>query len=78
MYLYAYGTTNYAGKKEEKARQKRLLEAEEKEKKIKAEMLERQKLREEKYSIANARSLEIQKELKQLEKLKQQRESVKA
>lgn len=78
MYLYAYGTTNLAGKKEEKARQKRALEAQEKAQKIKAEMLEKQKAREDKYRIAKERSLEIQNELKRLEKLKLQRENVNA
>ena len=36
MYLYAYGTTNYADKKEERLRQKRLRKAEEKEQRLKA------------------------------------------
>ena len=76
MYLYAYGTTNYAGKKAEKARKRLLLEAQEKEQAIKSKMLERQNLREEKYRLANARSKEIQNELKRLGKLKQQSESV--
>jgi hypothetical protein len=74
MYLYAYGTTNYAIKKEEKAIQRELAEAQEKEQAIKVEMLERQKEREEKYRISNARSIEIQQEL---ERLKQQRERIK-
>ena len=74
MYLYAYGTTNYAIKKEEKAIQRKLAEAQEKEQSIKVEMLERQKEREEKYRISNARSIEIQQEL---ERLKQQRERIK-
>ena len=68
IYLYAYGTTNYAAKKEEKARQRKLAEAQEKEKRLKAEMAERQKQREENYRIANERSLEIQNELKRLAK----------
>jgi len=76
MYLYAYGTTNYASKKEEKARQKRLLKAKEREEKLKAEMQERQKKREEKYRLANERSLEIKKELKRLAKQKEQYESI--
>ena len=76
MYLYAYGTTNYARKKAEKARKRLLLEAQEKEQAIKSKMLERQNLREEKYRLANARSIEIQNELKRLGKLKQQSESV--
>lgn len=78
MYLYAYGTTNYAANKEEKARQRKLAEAQEKERKIKAEMVERQKQREEKYRLANERSLEIKKELKRLEKLKQKLNKVEA
>jgi Flp pilus assembly protein TadB len=68
MYLYAYGTTNYASRKEEKARKRRLIEAQKKEAQLKAEMAERQKQREEKYRIAKERSLEIQKELERLEK----------
>jgi len=75
MYLYAYGTTNYAVRKEEKAIQRRLIETQEKEEAIKLQMLERQKEREEKYRISNARSIEIQQEL---ERLKQQREAIKA
>jgi len=75
MYLYAYGTTNYAIKKEAKAIQRRLIEAQEKEAAVKVEMLERQKEREDKYRIANARSIEIQQELK---RLKQQREHINA
>jgi len=71
MYAYCYGTTNYAVWKEEKDRQRKVAEAQEKEQRIKAEMAERQKLRDEKYKMANARSLEIQKELKRLEKQKQ-------
>ena len=78
MYVYAYGTTNYAVKKQEKARKRKLIEAEEKEQRIKAEMQERQKQREEKYRAANARSKEIEKELKVLEQLKQKHESVEA
>jgi Flp pilus assembly protein TadB len=78
MYLYAYGTTSYAVNKEEKARKRRLLEAQEKEQRIKAEMAKRQKQREEQYRIANTRSLEIQKELKRLEKLKQTHTKVEA
>jgi len=78
MYLYAYGTTNYAVKKEKKARQRKLIEAQEKEKRINAEMAERQKQREENYRVANARSKEIQKELKRLGKLKQKQESIEA
>ena len=78
MYLYAYGTINYAVNKEEKARKRRLLKAQEKEQRIKAEMTERQKQREEQYRIANTRSLEIQKELKRLEKLKQTHTKVEA
>jgi cbb3-type cytochrome oxidase subunit 3 len=68
IYLYAYGTTNYAAKKEEKARQQKLAEAQEKENRLKAEMAQRQKQREEKYRLANERSLEIQNELKRLAK----------
>jgi cbb3-type cytochrome oxidase subunit 3 len=78
MYLYAYGTTNYAAKKEEKLRQKKLLEAKEKEEKLKADMLERQKQRDEKYRLANERSQEIQKEIERLSKLKEQREKIEA
>lgn len=78
MYLYAYGTTNYAANKEEKARQRKLAEAQEKEQRIKAEMVERQKQREEKYRLANERSLEIKKELKRLEQLKQKLNKVEA
>jgi Flp pilus assembly protein TadB len=78
IYLYAYGTTNYAAKKEEKARQRKLAEAQEKELRLKAEMAERQKQREEKYRLANERSLEIQKELKRLAKLNKQNEKVEA
>ncbi len=76
IYLYAYGTTNYAAKKEEKARQRKLAEAQEKELRLKAEMAERQKQREEKYRLANERSLEIQKELKRLAKLNKHNEKV--
>lgn len=75
MYLYAYGTTNYASKKEEKARQKRLLETKEREEKLKAEMTEKQKQREEKYRLANERSLEIKKEINRLAQLKELNES---
>ncbi|MCB0462653.1 MAG: hypothetical protein R2816_06685 [Flavobacteriaceae bacterium] len=78
MYFYAYGTTNYAIKKEEKARQRQLAEAQEKEQRLKAEMAERQKQREEKYRLANERSLEIKKELKRLEQLKQKHKSLSA
>ena len=78
MYLYAYGSTNYAIKKEEKARQRKLAEAQEKEQRLKAEMAERQKQREEKYRLANERSLEIQKELKRLAKLNKHSEKVEA
>jgi len=78
IYLYAYGTTNYAAHKEEKARQRKLAEAQEKEKRLKAEMAERQKLREENYRLANERSLEIKEELKRLEKLKQNRLKIEA
>ncbi|MEZ4795865.1 MAG: hypothetical protein R2785_01735 [Flavobacteriaceae bacterium] len=78
MYLYAYGTTNYSSNREAKIRQRKLAEAQEKEQKIKAEMLERQKQREEKYRIANERSLEIQQELKRLAKMKQKAEKVEA
>ena len=78
MYLYAYGTTNYAAKKEEKIIQRKLAEAKEKEQRIKAEMAERQKQREEKYRLANERSLEIQQELERLEKLKLKREKIEA
>lgn len=76
MYLYAYGTTNYASKKEEKARQRKLIEVQKKEQAIKVEMQERQKQREEKYGLATARSKEIKKELKRLRKLNQKHESV--
>jgi predicted Holliday junction resolvase-like endonuclease len=68
MYLYAYGTTNYAIWKEEKMRKRKLIESQKKEEQLKAEMAERQKQREEKYRIAHERSLEIQEELKRLEK----------
>jgi predicted choloylglycine hydrolase len=73
MYVYAYGTTYYAIKKEEWTKRRKLLAAQEKELRIKAEMQERQNQREEQYRIANARSLQIQQELKQLGKLKQQK-----
>lgn len=78
MYLYAYGSTNYAIKKEEKARQRKLAEAQEKEQRLKAEMAERQRQREEKYRLANERSLEIQNELKRLAKLNKHSEKVEA
>jgi len=78
MYLYAYGTTNYAEKRAEKVRQRKRAKAKEKEQRIKVEMAERQKQREEQYRIANTRSLEIQKELKRLEKLKQKLYKVEA
>lgn len=78
MYLYAYGSTNYAIKKEEKARQRKLAEALEKEQRLKAEMAERQNQREEKYRLANERSLEIQNELKRLAKLNKHSEKVEA
>ena len=78
MYAYAYGTTNYAVNREAKARLRKLAEAQEKELRLKAEMAERQKQREEKYRRANERSLEIQKELKRLAKLNKQTENVEA
>jgi len=78
MYFYAYGSTNYAIKKEEKTRQRKLAEAQEKEQRLKAEMAERQNQREEKYRLANERSLEIQNELKRLAKLNRHHEKVEA
>ena len=73
MYVYAYGTTYYVIKKAERTKIRRLLAAQEKELRLKAEMQERQNQREEQYRIANARSLQIQKELKQLGKFNQQK-----
>jgi hypothetical protein len=73
MYVYAYGTTYYVIKKDERTKIRRLLAAQEKELRLKAEMQERQNQREEQYRIANARSLQIQKELKQLGKFNQQK-----
>jgi len=78
MYAYAYGTTNYSVWKEEKTRQRKLLEAEKKEQQLKADMLEKQKQRDENYRIANVRSEEIKKELKLLEQLKHQHSKVEA